>query len=85
MYCAVDRILPENCVMLIALSVKLISCCANLGFCNTTVHAWWLLIHEGHRLALFILSLLLSTQIAQGLDVLLLSFILLLHTAQHAR
>ncbi len=74
----------KNSIMLIALIVKLIPCCAYLGFCNTTVHAWWLLIHEGHRLALFILALLLSTQVAQGLDVLLLSFILLLHTAHHA-
>ena len=47
---------------------------------NSTVHARWLLVHEGYRLALFVFALLLSTQVAQGLDVLLLGFKLLLQT-----
>ena len=55
---------------------------ACLGFANSTVHARWLHVHEGYRLPLFVFALLLNTQVAEGLDVLLLGFKLLLQNTQ---
>lgn len=51
---------------------------------NRGIHSRWLLIHEGHRLPLLVFALLFSTQVAQCLDVLLLSFKLLLQPALSA-
>ena len=51
---------------------------AHLRFGDRTVHARRLLIHERYRLALLVFALLFSAKVAQSLDILLLSFILLL-------
>ena len=51
---------------------------AHLRLGDRTIHAGWLLIHEGYRLALLVFALLFSAEVAQSLDILLLSFILLL-------
>lgn len=49
-----------------------------LWLCNSAVHARRLLVHERHRLTLLVLALLLNAQVAQSLDVFLLSFKFLL-------